>query len=158
MFERGAATPDEERGGEGISFPHTFENDPPEPQMGWTPDPNNNPFEDDPASWTESKQYIVFVHGWNMDYNGAQNFAETMFKRLWQRGYKGRFAFLRWPTFTGLSTYNNSEYRAWKCGESLKQYVSSLPSGYSKSLIAHSMGNIVAGSALQKGLSVPNCV
>jgi hypothetical protein len=55
-----------------------------------------------------------------------------------------------------LGTFNDSEYRAWKFGESLKQYVSSLPTGYTKNLVAHSMGNIVAGSALQKGMVIQN--
>ena len=125
--------------------------------MGWTQDSNGYPTDYSPVSWSETKQYIVFVHGWNQEYSASSNFAETMFKRLWQRGYKGRFAALRWPTLVGtVGTYNDSEYRAWKSGESLKQYVSSLPSGYTKNLVAHSMGNIVAGSALQKGMQVVN--
>jgi pimeloyl-ACP methyl ester carboxylesterase len=135
---------------------------PPEPTMGWVDDPNGNPHDENkPKSWEETKQYIVFVHGWNMSYEGSQKFAETMFKRLWQRGYKGRYAFMRWPTlddsFLDIPyTYNASEYRAWKCGESLKQFVNSLPSGYVRNVTAHSMGNIVAGSALQKGMSMAN--
>ena len=60
--------------------------------MGWETDPNGKAYDEGmPLSWQETKQYIVFVHGWNMSYEGSQNFAETMFKRLWQRGYKGRF-------------------------------------------------------------------
>jgi hypothetical protein len=33
----------------------------------------------------------------------SENFSETMFKRLWWQGYKGRFAALRWPTGYGFS-------------------------------------------------------
>jgi len=155
MYARAKATP------ESIALPHLTTgptDNPPEPTMGWVDDPNGNPHDPAaPKSWTETKQYIVFVHGWNMSYEGSQNFAETMFKRLWHRGYKGRFASFRWPTLVGaVGTYNDSEYRAWKCGESLKQYVASLPSGYTKNLAAHSMGNIVAGSALKKGMQVVN--
>ena len=40
----------------------------------------------------EETEALVFVHGWNMSPAGSQNFAETMCKRLWHRGYKGRFA------------------------------------------------------------------
>lgn len=139
---------------------------PPEPSMGWVDDPNENPHDPlAPKSWTETKQYIVFVHGWNMSYEGSHNFGETMFKRLWQRGYKGRYAFMRWPTLDDSFptpvgevpyTYNASEYRAWKCGESLKQFVNNLPSGYTRNVVAHSMGNVVAGSALKKGMSLTN--
>jgi hypothetical protein len=56
------------------------------PSVTFEPDPN------------ESKEVIVFVHGWRMSPDGASDFAETMFKRLWQRGYKGRFAAFRWNT------------------------------------------------------------
>ena len=141
---------------------HTSDADPPEPTMGWQADPNGPTYDETAQiSWQETMQYIVFVHGWNMSYDESQTFAETMFKRLWQRGYKGRFAFMRWPTmddsFAGFPyTYNASEYRAWKCGESLKQFMDSLPGGYTRNLAAHSMGNIVAGSALLKGMNVAN--
>jgi hypothetical protein len=130
--------------------------DPPEPTMGWVQDPNENPPDHSLASWQESKQYIVLVHGWNMTYEGSQNYAETMFKRLWQRGYKGRFARLYWPTLVGLFTYNDSEYRAWKSGESLKQFMASLPPDYTKNLVSHSMGGVVCASALRQGMSVTN--
>lgn len=147
------------------SFPEpsqTSDRNPPEPMMGWETDPNGKAYDEGmPLSWQETKQYIVFVHGWNMSYEGSQNFAETMFKRLWQRGYKGRFAYMRWPTmdnsFANIPyTYNASEYRAWKCGESLRQFMNTLPSGYSRNLVSHSMGGIVCGSALQKGMNVDN--
>jgi hypothetical protein len=141
-------------------------NQPTDPSMGWEPDENGQPYDESAAkSWQETKQYIVFVHGWNMSYEGSHNFAETMFKRLWQRGYKGRFASMRWPTLddsfpTPIGevpyTYNASEYRAWKCGESLKQLVNNLPAGYTRNVVAHSMGNVVAASALKKGMSVAN--
>ncbi len=37
-----------------------------------------------------------------------------------------------------------------------KQFVEGLPSNYAKNLVAHSMGNIVAGSALRQGLTINN--
>lgn len=152
MYERVKATA---AGAENVPFPynHVGSDPVPAPAMGWTPDPNGYPFEPAPA---ESSTYIVSVHGWNQTYERSTMYAETMFKRMWHRGYKGRFVRFRWPTFTGLTTYNDSEYRAWKCGVSLKQYLDTLPSTYTVNLVAHSMGNIVAGSALEKGASVAN--
>lgn len=151
MFQRVKATGI----GEDFDEPHgTTSGTPPEPTMGWI---EEGQFQDEPASWQKTGHCIVFVHGWNMTESESLNFAETMFKRLWQRGYKGRFAYFRWPTLAGaVGTYNDSEYRAWKCGESLKQYMASLPSSYTNNLAAHSMGNIVAGSALKKGMQVVN--
>ena len=141
----------------------TTDGAPTEPTMGWVEDPNGNVYDDNaPVSWEKANEYIVFVHGWNLSYEGSQNFGETMFKRLWQRGFKGHYAFMRWPTlddsFIVPYTYNASEYRAWKCGESLKQFIASLRGGYTKNLVSHSMGGIVCGSALQKGMSVDNYV
>jgi hypothetical protein len=152
MYERVKATAD---GAENFPFPynHVGSDPVPAPAMGWTADPNGFPFEPAPG---ESATYIVSVHGWNQTYERSTMYAETMFKRMWHRGYKGRFVRFRWPTFTGLTSYNDSEYRAWKCGVSLKQYLDTLPSTYTVNLVAHSMGNIVAGSALEKGASVAN--
>ena len=48
--------------------------------------------------WDETDDTIVFVHGWNMSPNGRSSFAETFYKRLWHRGFKGRFAAFQWET------------------------------------------------------------
>lgn len=120
----------------------------------------------------EQKDIVVFVHGWRLSPSDTASFAETMFKRLWWRGFKGRFAAVRWDTyynetdhgwipFAGqaidayLSKYNDSEHNAWLSGEPLKAFVTNgLPTGYRKHLVAHSMGNVVCGAALQQGLIV----
>jgi hypothetical protein len=41
---------------------------------------------------------------------------------------------------------------AWNSGVALKQFVSTMPSNYSINLVAHSMGNMVAGEALREGM------
>jgi len=117
----------------------------------------------------ESEQTVVCVHGWNMSPDGSRNYAETMFKRLWHRGFKGRFAYFRWNTYWITATdvigtlttqyfanYNNSEYIAWTQGApALKSFVESLPYE-SKNIAAHSMGNIVVGEAMRLGMHVNN--
>ena len=120
----------------------------------------------------ESKQTIVFVHGWNMSPEGAENYAETMFKRCWWRGFKGRFAAVRWNTHWSsafdnvpkvgevlgayLAKYDESEHVAWMSGSALKDVFRSLPGDYDTNLIAHSMGNVVCASALRAGLEIDN--
>lgn len=164
MYERAKATPEIIEPPYNFAYPHR---DPPEPNMGWVSDSSGHPFEPAWDEDTQNRSYIVFVHGWNMSYNDSINYAETMFKRLWWRGYKGRFAFFRWPTYWNSATpispvnaylarYNESEYIAWKSGRSLNQFVNSLPRGYTRNITAHSMGNIVVGSALQQGMIVAN--
>lgn len=157
MYQRVKALADE---GDNITIPSDLtgpdDNNIPNPVMSWSYDSNSYPFE---APVRETKTLIVSVHGWNQTYERSTMYAETAFKRLWHRGYRGRFVSFRWPTYVGLLTYNNSEYKAWKCGESLKQFLDSIPrgsGGFTVNMIAHSMGNIVAGEALRRGASVSN--
>lgn len=93
-----------------------------------------------------------------MSYDFSLNFSETMFKRLWWQGYKGRFVAFRWATQTSIDSYNTSEWLAWKYGKSLRNYVENylkreMPN-YPINIAAHSMGNIVTGSALARGMTV----
>jgi pimeloyl-ACP methyl ester carboxylesterase len=137
-----------------VDYPHEYAYPnvaPPEPNMSYTIDSMGHSFD---APWYETGETIVFVHGWNQPYENSIAFAETGFKRLWNRGFTGRYAMFRWPTFVGGLTYNDSDYRAWKSGQPLKQFVESLPG--TKNIMAHSMGNIVASSALKQGLFVSN--
>ena len=135
-----------------------------------TPDTLVKPYESDSSTFDDSdfnftadayttptneeKKALVFVHGWNMSDESYFSFSETMFKRMWHQGFSGRFCAFRWATLTSLDSYNTSEYRAWKYGRSLHNYVASLPGDYLKSVVAHSMGNVVTGSALQRGMSI----
>jgi hypothetical protein len=174
MYERAVATTGGPRSENGVDYtiplPYSYVgpdlSNIAQPSMGWEPNPQGHPYQPDPA---ETKTYLIYIHGWRWSPAKASNRTETVFKRLWHLGYKGRLSALRWPTFyggpddgddwmAGLSTYNDSEYRAWKSGESLKQYVNQLPSDYTRSVVAHSMGNIVTGSALRKGMAVVNYV
>ncbi len=129
------------------------------PPVTFEPDPN------------ETGETIVFVHGWNQSPDGSSNFAETLYKRIWHRGFKGRYAAIRWNTdwssaFNNvpligetldayLADYNDSEHEAWLAGEALKNFVTSLP-GNTKNLVAHSMGNVVVGSAFRHEMTVDN--
>jgi len=123
-------------------------------------------------SGDEENTSITFVHGWNMSPAGSRNYAETMFKRLWHRGFKGRFAYFRWNTgwsdaFDNVprygealeayfAKYNSSEYHAWTvAGPALKQFMQQIPST-NKNIAAHSMGNIVVGAAMRSGMTVNN--
>jgi len=109
--------------------------------------------------------YILFVHGWNMETWEKDRFSETAFKRLYWQGYQGRFGEFRWPTsygFTGtfeqLATnpqekdnFDNSEGFAWLAGTGLLNKLNDLNTQYPGNVyvLAHSMGNVVAGEALR---------
>ena len=112
-----------------------------------------------PAIKPEEKDYIMFVHGWNMSPVDKTQFADTMYKRLWHQGYKGRFGVYRWPTFftpnVQLNNFNGSEQRAWNSGAQLADLIrakSQIFNDNGKSLVrlfGHSMGNIVCSEALR---------
>ncbi len=163
MYERAKITPSEV---DDYDDPTTFPGEkgnpsilPPDTKMRWVWDPKEEHFVEDP---NEDKHYIVFTHGWRMTYERSQKYGETTFKRLWQAGFKGRYVFVRWPTYSQATnkitkaffTYNKSDYLAWKSGVPMADFINSLPSNYKKSLTAHSMGNVVMSSALMEGAKV----
>ena len=154
MYQRGKALP------EGIAAPHHSANGPFTGPTASVGDPWNWPFEKDP---TEENRAVVFVHGWSMTYDAYFSFTETMFKRLWHQGFKGRFCSFRWDPLVAKEAqlyageYNRSEHRALLYGEALRQFVQTVKNDVlDVSLVGHSMGNVVCGSALRQGLIVKN--
>jgi len=155
-------------------YPHDDLSNQPDMQVGWVADPNGNPFEPPPD---ENKELIVFVHGINRPglnepdriYDNWTTTSETVLKRLWWAGYKGRFASFKWPALTpgpqafppdpAPLAFNDSEFRAWKSGRGLQGFVDSFPNDYKKNLYSFSQGAPVCGSALTVyGLTVDNYV
>ena len=118
----------------------------------------------DPAADSNSP-YILFVHGWNMPTWEKDRWAETAYKRLYWQGYQGRFGSFRWPTdygFTGnfnqiltnsleLDNFDSSEFNAWQSATGLLNKLSALNIQYPGHVyvLAHSMGNVLAGEALR---------
>jgi hypothetical protein len=110
----------------------------------------------------ETKQFAVFVHGWRVDPWAAENFAQTMYKRLYWEGYQGGYAVALWPTrssqtdpWLGLdyATYNRSEHIALESGRGVAAYLNNLRStypDYTISVCAHSMGNVVMMESLKE--------
>jgi hypothetical protein len=129
------------------------------------PQPNTGRDLVEPTTDAE-KDYIMFVHGWNMSQADKTQFADTMYKRLWHLGYKGRFGAYRWPTFyTGSVEYENfngSEERAWNSAAPLAALIQNRAETFSiegKSMVrlfGHSMGNIVSSEALRVYGNVDN--
>jgi hypothetical protein len=124
------------------------------------PDPMQPPFQYASPQNTNTP-YILYVHGWNMETWEKDRFAETAFKRLYWQGYQGRFGSFRWPTgfdfvgwksvITDPDNFDNSEFQAWKSGAGLLNKLNDLNAQYPGNvyLMAHSMGNVVAGEALR---------
>lgn len=161
MIQSGRAVYPGTTSGDATSVPEPI-SDPLPLSLTWMPanDPGK-PFQEDPD---EENECVVHVHGWRMSEEESINWGQISYKRLWHRGYKGRFATFRWPTFTpgilqltGYITYNPSEYRAWLSGPALAAFVNQLDFPPEKRhLFAHSMGNVVTASAIREGLAIKN--
>jgi hypothetical protein len=105
----------------------------------------------DPA-YDTNDTYILFVHGYNMDSWEKDRYAETAYKRLYWQGYQGRFGEFRWPTYPTFIGFDSSERQAWLSGAGLLNLLQTLNSNYPGNvyLLAHSLGNVVAGEALRE--------
>lgn len=142
--------------------PEYTDQEPPRPAVGVDTEDMDEPFEAEPD---EKNEAIILVHGWNMTDGDWRVFSSSFFKRLWWKGYKGRFYTFGWPTYNADDDvlgfipdhYNKSEYVAWKYGPALKTFVNGIQKG-TKNLAAHSMGNVVMASALKSGLAVNSYV
>ena len=109
----------------------------------------------------DAKQMAVFVHGWRMPYSDYEIFSQTMFKRLYWKGYQGKFATVRWPTRSSDTdpgdldylTYNRSEYISFQAATGTALYLYDLRdrlTNYTISVCAHSQGNILMMEALKE--------
>ena len=101
----------------------------------------------------DERDYVLYVHGYNMEDPEKQRWIETAFKRLYLLGYKGRVGGFSWPCAFGLIDqirFDESEERAWQAGVRLLEHLQNLKNaGYRVHVIAHSQGNVVTGEALR---------
>jgi hypothetical protein len=114
---------------------------------------------DPPPGGTETDECIIYVHGWRNSNDDVCSYAETLYKRLWWQGYRGRFVVFRWPCLMDFDSFNSSELHAWRSAQYLKSLVAGLKGEFSQvSIIAHSQGNVVVGEALKQGMEIDNYV
>lgn len=110
------------------------------------------------------RDYILFVHGWNLNPVDKLRFAETAFTRLYWQGYNGRFGFFKWPTYflpadaskydvaLDAQNFDRSEFNAWKSAAPFLNLLTSLQAKYPGRvrLFAHSLGGVTAAEALRR--------
>ena len=111
----------------------------------------------------DTEEYLLFVHGWNMDEWEIERWAETVFKRMWWQGYQGAVGAFLWPTLkwnmpmnleklVDAGNFDDSEFRAWQSARTLAELMATLNARGQLRVIAHSQGNVVMGEALRKYL------
>jgi hypothetical protein len=142
----------------------TFEHDEPPPplELAWQVDPQGFPFE---TQWYETDDVIVWVYGWLKSGPGLYEMStvhggETVFKRLWHRGFRGRLTMFHWPTVKRKVALGllRSEYRGYKAGPALMDHVHSYPPGKRVHVTAHSLGGVPLMSALRHGMQAENAL
>ncbi len=125
-----------------------------------------------PANYPDaeaSNKWFVFVHGYNVNEDSARSWNADVFKRLYRSGSNARYVGVTWYGDQGqlrLSTFGLDSrtpdywkcvYNAFQAADALKQTVNSLSGGGKKIIAAHSLGNMVACSAIHdKGMAVSN--
>ena len=120
----------------------------------------------------EAKQLAIFVHGINNTEFEYESSSETIFKRLYWSGYKGRLAAFRWPctyfpgnegTIIPFHKFDRGEFYAYKSANAFKEYLRFQTNrfglmDYTINILAHSMGNGVVGEAIVNGAPFDNYI
>lgn len=135
---------------------------PPVPDLQWRIDPQGYDFQ---PGWFETNDEVVWIYGWLKSGEGLYEMAttqagETIFKRLWHRGYRGRLTFFHWPTVKPRYAYGllESEYRAYKSAPALLDFISTIPRHKRLHVTAHSLGTVMLTEALKLGLEAEDAL
>ncbi|MEE9369480.1 MAG: hypothetical protein V3V05_11560 [Pontiella sp.] len=107
---------------------------------------------DEPSNWpdelTNGKDF-VFVHGFNVDEPAGHEWNKTIFKRLWHSGSNAKFHGTLWdgtpPAVGDKKHYHNAVVNAFATAPNFAVYLNALNNPV---VMAHSLGNIVASSAV----------
>lgn len=112
------------------------------------------------ATMDDDTNIIVFVHGINNTVPDWLTSSDTLFKRLYWSGYRGKFATVHWPCKflpprTHPLDFNLSEFYGYKSAAALKSYLNQLRQerfpNCKLHVYAHSQGAAVASEALSQG-------
>ena len=112
---------------------------------------------DEPAGRPDiesSDRWVVMIHGYNVPADSARSWHAETFKRLHVMGSDARFVGVTWNGDTGLD-YHKAVFQAFQTGDEVPRALGFLDASRT-TLIAHSLGNIVASQAVQAGFT-PAC-
>jgi|GEM_PF-969106 len=93
---------------------------------------------------------LVWVHGYNVGPGEARATFAEVFKRFFHAGLNGRFYGVSWfgdPPALITPHYHQAVVNAFATAGAFRDFAASLPGA--TSIAAHSLGNMVAGSAIQ---------
>ena len=108
----------------------------------------------DPAGLPDAPtrdRWIVLIHGYNVPGASAAGWHAETFKRLHAMGSQARFVGVTWNGDTGLD-YHEAVFHAFQTGDALPRALGFLDPSRT-TLIAHSLGNVVACQGVQAGFT-----
>jgi len=106
------------------------------------------------------ENWVVFLHGYNVGGQRARGWQAEVFKRLYVMGSRARFVGVTWYGNTGLRVggtsldYHQAVFHALQTGDQLKGALGFLDPTKA-TVMAHSLGNMVACQAIQNGGLTP---
>lgn len=95
--------------------------------------------------------WVVMLHGYNVSAQAARGWQAEIFKRLRALGSNARFVGVTWNGDTGLD-YHRAVFQAFQTGDGLPGALRFVDEART-SLLAHSLGNIVACQGVQAGFT-----
>ena len=145
-----------------LKNPWDYREQPPAPDLEPVPEPMGHEFK---PAWNEEEDIIVWVHGWipqdPENYRRTLVFSfETMWKRFWHQGFRGRIVHFRWPSEKRREMFGllESDYRGYKSAAALVSYAHKLAENRPVHVTTHSLGGTVLMEALRLGLEVENAL
>lgn len=100
-----------------------------------------------PDSETVEK-YIVMLHGFNNDGQVARGWHTEMFKRLYWSGSRAKFVGVSWYGFEDIPNYQQNVVNAFMTAAQFGQNIVKATGNAPVTILAHSLGNMVASSYL----------
>ena len=107
-----------------------------------------------PDALTNGK-YMVYIHGYNTSGVSARGSQSNLFKRFHQLGSKARFVGVYWrgnpwnaSNLPTPSDYHMAVSNGLEMGRQLSSHMNFIPDDANLTVLAHSLGNAVAGNAI----------
>jgi hypothetical protein len=105
---------------------------------------------------TAKTNHVIWVHGYNVDFDGARNTFNEMYRRLFWLGYRGNFVGLTWHSNeAGFWNFDPEVQNAFQTSPSVWRFLRDqvqvnwgVPPEH-VNIITHSLGNLVVFDALR---------
>ncbi|MCF6237714.1 MAG: hypothetical protein L3J79_02695 [Candidatus Marinimicrobia bacterium] len=104
-----------------------------------------------------SNEYVIWVHGFNVDGQQVRGWHSEIFKRLYWSGSKARFVGVSWYGFERSPIdYHSNVVHAFETAETIGAQLKNMVADSPVTFLAHSLGNILVSSYLNDHYNKPD--